>query len=66
MVHTAVMTSRFPPSMQLLGKFGLYSQIAVVVSMVAIFMIWPMTATFDRLTTWLRHLKGADEQITCQ
>jgi len=23
-----------------------------------------MTATFDKLTTWLRHLEGADEQIT--
>jgi len=31
-----------------------------------LFMIWPMTAIFDRLTKWLRQLEGADEQITFQ
>ena len=56
MVRMAAMTSREPPTMRLSGNEGSYSQIAVMVSTAATFMIWPITATSARLMTWAKHL----------
>jgi hypothetical protein len=57
-VHTDVMTSSDPPRMQLLGNNGLYSHMAVVVSIAAILVIWLITAMFTMLTTCPQHLNG--------
>ena len=55
-VQIAAMTSREPLNTRLSGRDGLYSQMAVVVSTTAIFVMWSITSTFARLTTWARHL----------
>lgn len=52
----AAMTSKLLFNIRLSGSEGSYSQIVVVVSTTAIFVIWAMTSTFPRLTTWARHL----------
>lgn len=52
-VRIAAITSSDPPSTRLFGKEGSYShwQIAVVVSIAAIFVMWAITATLAMLTT---------------
>ena len=55
-VQTTEMTSNTPFNTQLSGRVGLYSHIAVVFGMAAIFMMWPMNAIFPMLTTWPKHL----------
>lgn len=52
----AAITSRELFNIQLLGREGSYSQIAVVVSTAAIFVILAIMSTFPRLTTWAKHL----------
>jgi len=46
-VQIATTTSRDLPRAQLPGKLGLYSHVAYAFSMVEIFMMWPITATFE-------------------
>ena len=60
-VRTAAITSNAPPSTQLSGKLGSYSHIALVVSTVAILVMWLMKATFVRLITWAKHLWNGGE-----
>src|ERR1700679_1105947 len=54
-VQIAAITSREPPNMRLSFRVGSYSQIAVAFSTAAIFVMFDMTATLPRLTTWARH-----------
>jgi hypothetical protein len=56
MVWIAEMTSSSPPSMQLSGNERLYSHITEVISIVAIFVMWPIMATLVMSTTWPKHL----------
>ena len=56
-VQIAATTSSELLSIWLSGREGSYSQMAVVVSTAAIFVMRSITATFARLTTWLRHLQ---------
>jgi len=56
-VRIAATTSSEPLSIWLLGREGSYSQMAVVVSTAAIFVMRSITATFARLMTWPRHLQ---------
>jgi len=55
-VRMAEMTSNDPPSTRLFANEGSYSHIAVVVSIAAILVMWPITATLAMLTTWPKHL----------
>ena|SRR5882724_5006888 len=48
---SAAITSREPFNTQLSGRDGSYSQIAVAISMAAIFVICVITSTSARLTT---------------
>jgi hypothetical protein len=50
-VRIAAMTSNEPPNTRLPAREGSYSQMAVEVSTAAIFVMWPITSTFARLTT---------------
>ena len=63
-VRIAAITSRDPPSTRLFGNSGSYSQIALVFSMTAIFVMCPITATFARFTTCSRHLSHGKQNIT--
>lgn len=56
-VRGAAITSSDPPSTQLLGMVGLYSQMAVAFLTTAVLVICPITSTFPRLTTCARQLR---------
>jgi hypothetical protein len=51
------MTSRPPFAMHFHGSTGSNSQIAVLFSTAAMFIIWHMTLMLARLMTWPRHLE---------
>jgi len=55
-VRIAAVMSKEPFSTQLSGSDGSYSQIAVAVSTAAILVIWVITSTSARLTTWPKQL----------
>ena len=55
-VRIAEITLSDPPRTWLSARSGLYSHMALAVSMAPIFMIWLMTVMFARLTTWAKHL----------
>ena len=55
-MQIAAMTSSEPLSTQLSGKDRPYSQIVVAISTTTILVMWSITSTFARLTTWPRHL----------
>ena len=50
-VRIAAITLREPPRTRLLAWVGSYSQMVVAFSTATIFVIWPITSTFPRLTT---------------
>lgn len=52
----AAITSSEPPRTRLSSRDGSYSQMAVAFSTTAIFVIFFMTSTFPRLTTWPKQL----------
>jgi hypothetical protein len=56
-VRIAAITSKEPFSTRLSGSDGSYSQMAVVISTAAIFVMWSITSMFARLTTWPRQLE---------
>ena len=51
-----------PPKTRLSGRSGSYSQMAVVVSTAAIFVICPITSIVPKLTTCPRHLGMGEQQ----
>ena len=63
-VLIATTTSRDPPSTQLFGNLGSYSQIVFVFSMTVIFVMCPITATFARFMTCSRHLSHGKQNIS--
>jgi len=60
-VQIAMVTSKEPFSTRLSGSDGSYSQIVVAVSTAAILVIWVITSTSARLTTWPKQLHSALE-----
>ena len=56
-VRIAAITSSDPPKTRLSSCDGSYSQMAVAFSTTAIFVIFFMTSTFPRLTTWPKQLQ---------
>ncbi len=57
-VWMVAMTSRDPSRMRLLARLGLYSQMAEVVAITAILVMWDMMSIFVRLITCSKHLYG--------
>ena len=55
-MQIAAITSKELFNTRLSGRDGSYSQIAVVVSTAAIFVIWAITSTSAKLTTWPKQL----------
>ena len=61
-VQIAAITSREPPNTRLSGRVGSYSQIAVVVSIAAIFVMLLITSTLARLTTCAKQLQEGSKR----
>ena len=57
-MQTVEMMSNDPPGTWLSGRSGSSSHIAIMISTMAILVIWPITAIFAMLMTSSRHLNG--------
>lgn len=65
-VLIAMIMSSEPPRMRLSSSEGSYSQMAIMFSTTAIFVIYDMTSTLPRLTTWAKQLRqesGSGEKL---